>query len=59
MTAASAPDDPLVGTDVELEVGSVAHGGHHVARHEGRVIFVRHAIEGERVRVRVTEGAEG
>ncbi len=59
MTPSPAPDDPLVGTEVEVEVGPVAHGGHHVARHEGRVIFVRHAIEGERVRVRVTEGAEG
>ncbi len=59
MTTASTSDDPLVGTEVEVEIGSVAHGGHHVARHEGRVIFVRHAIEGERVRVRVTEGAEG
>jgi tRNA/tmRNA/rRNA uracil-C5-methylase (TrmA/RlmC/RlmD family) len=34
----------------------VAHGGHCVARHEGRVVFVRHALPGERVRVRVTEG---
>jgi len=35
----------------------VAHGGHCVARHEGRVIFVRHTLPGERVRVRITEGA--
>ncbi|MEO9151010.1 MAG: TRAM domain-containing protein, partial [Lapillicoccus sp.] len=49
-------DDPLVGTEVEVEVGPVAHGGHCVARHEGRVIFVRHALPGERVRVLVTEG---
>ncbi|NAZ76055.1 TRAM domain-containing protein [Kineococcus sp. T13] len=42
-----------------LEVGPVAHGGHCVARHEGRVVFVRHALPGERVRARVTEGAEG
>ncbi len=49
--------DPLVGTEVEVDVGAVAHGGHCVARHEGRVVFVRHAIPGERVRVRVTEGA--
>jgi tRNA/tmRNA/rRNA uracil-C5-methylase (TrmA/RlmC/RlmD family) len=49
----------LVGLDVELDVGSVAHGGHCVARHEGRVVFIRHAIPGERVRATITEGAEG
>ncbi|MDO5619356.1 class I SAM-dependent RNA methyltransferase [Kocuria sp.] len=33
-----------------------AHGGHTVARtHDGRVVFVRHADVGERVRVRLTE----
>lgn len=47
---------PEVGRELELEVGSVAHGGHCVARHEGRVVFVRHALPGERVRARVTEG---
>jgi tRNA/tmRNA/rRNA uracil-C5-methylase (TrmA/RlmC/RlmD family) len=57
--SAPRPDDPLIGQTVEVDVGPVAHGGHHVARHEGRVIFVRHALEGERVRVLVTEGAQG
>jgi tRNA/tmRNA/rRNA uracil-C5-methylase (TrmA/RlmC/RlmD family) len=38
-----------------VAVGPVAHGGHCVARHEGRVVFVRHTLPGERVRVRVTE----
>ena len=38
-----------------MTVGPVAHGGHCVARHEGRVVFVRHALPGERVVVRVTE----
>jgi tRNA/tmRNA/rRNA uracil-C5-methylase (TrmA/RlmC/RlmD family) len=33
----------------------VAHGGHCVSRHEGRVVFVRHALPGERVVVEVTE----
>jgi tRNA/tmRNA/rRNA uracil-C5-methylase (TrmA/RlmC/RlmD family) len=47
------------GTEVELEVGPVAHGGHCVARHEGRVVFVRHALPGERVVARITEGANG
>lgn len=49
----------LVGESFDVEVGPVAHGGHFVARHDGRVIFVRHALPGERVTVRVTEGDEG
>jgi tRNA/tmRNA/rRNA uracil-C5-methylase (TrmA/RlmC/RlmD family) len=42
-------------------VGPVAHGGHCVARvgDENRVVFVRHAIPGERVVLQVTEGTEG
>ncbi|WP_145908391.1 class I SAM-dependent RNA methyltransferase [Kitasatospora viridis] len=47
----------MVGTRYEVEVGPVAHGGGHcVARHEGRVLFVRHALPGERVVAEVTEG---
>ena len=49
----------LVGEHYTVEVGPVAHGGHFVARHEGRVIFVRHTLPGERVEVVVTEGDEG
>ncbi|MGC4174120.1 class I SAM-dependent RNA methyltransferase [Demequina sp.] len=41
--------------DVRLTVGPVAHGGHCVARHDGRVVFVRHALPGETVEVRLTE----
>ncbi|WP_313814234.1 class I SAM-dependent RNA methyltransferase [Glutamicibacter sp.] len=41
-----------------LELGPIAHGGHTVARHEGRVIFVRHGIPGEQVRVRLTDSDE-
>jgi tRNA/tmRNA/rRNA uracil-C5-methylase (TrmA/RlmC/RlmD family) len=48
-----------VGERFEAEVGPVAHGGHCVVRHDGRVVFVRHALPGERVVVRVTEGADG
>ncbi len=49
--------DPLVGERYEVEVGPVAHGGGHcVARHEGRVLFVRHTLPGERVIAQVTEG---
>lgn len=43
------------GTILELDVGPVAHGGSCVARHEGQVVFVRHALPGERVRAAVTE----
>lgn len=46
-----------LGDEVEVRVGPVAHGGHCVARHglDAQVVFVRHALPGERVRVRVTE----
>jgi len=37
----------------------VAHGGHCVARWDGRVVFVRHTLPGERVRAVVTEGDAG
>jgi tRNA/tmRNA/rRNA uracil-C5-methylase (TrmA/RlmC/RlmD family) len=50
----------LVGEEYEVEIGPVAHGGHCIARTaEGQVLFVRHALPGERVVVRVTEGEEG
>jgi tRNA/tmRNA/rRNA uracil-C5-methylase (TrmA/RlmC/RlmD family) len=48
-----------LGRRFEVEVGKVAHGGHCVARHEGRVVFVRHALPGERVVVEVTEDRGG
>lgn len=43
-----------MGADVTVRIGPVAHGGHWVARHDGLVIFVRHALTGERARVRIT-----
>ncbi len=33
----------------------MAHGGHCVARHDGRVIFVRHALPGETVMIELTD----
>jgi tRNA/tmRNA/rRNA uracil-C5-methylase (TrmA/RlmC/RlmD family) len=50
---------PLTGQELELEIGPVAHGGHCVARYEGRVVFVRHTLPGERVRAVVTEDGGG
>ncbi|MEE1751598.1 class I SAM-dependent RNA methyltransferase [Streptomyces sp. SP18CS02] len=56
----NAPESSLVGVEYEVEVGPVAHGGHCIARtDEGRVLFVRHALPGEKVVARVTEGEEG
>ena len=52
-------DDLVVGDEVEVEIGPIAHGGHCVARYEGRVLFVRHSLPGERARVRITEGGPG
>lgn len=46
----------MEGERLELTVESVAHGGHCVARHDGRVVFVRHTLPGERIIARVTDG---
>ncbi|MGW0033967.1 class I SAM-dependent RNA methyltransferase [Streptomyces sp. NPDC003314] len=55
----NTPVPSLVGEEYEVEVGPVAHGGHCIARTEaGRVLFVRHALPGERIVARVTEGEE-
>ncbi|MGK8523184.1 class I SAM-dependent RNA methyltransferase [Nocardia asteroides] len=50
--------DPETGT-FEVRLGPPGHGGFCVARHEGRVVFVRHGLPGELVRVRVTEDRGG
>ncbi|MRK02058.1 TRAM domain-containing protein [Aeromicrobium sp. S22] len=38
-----------------VDIGPIAHGGHCVARLDGQVVFVRHTLPGEKVRIRVTE----
>jgi tRNA/tmRNA/rRNA uracil-C5-methylase (TrmA/RlmC/RlmD family) len=53
-------EEILLGDRFEVEVGPVAHGGHCVARApDGRVVFVRHALPGERVTVSVTDVLSG
>jgi tRNA/tmRNA/rRNA uracil-C5-methylase (TrmA/RlmC/RlmD family) len=47
------------GSRVELDVGAVAHGGHCVARLDGQVVFVRHALPGERVLAEIAEVHRG
>ncbi len=46
-------EPPPLPEDLTLTVGSPANGGSCVARHEGRVVFVRYALPGETVKVRV------
>jgi tRNA/tmRNA/rRNA uracil-C5-methylase (TrmA/RlmC/RlmD family) len=51
--------EPTVGAapareELSVVTGAPANGGSCVAHHEGRVVFVRYALPGERVRVRVT-----
>ena len=43
------------GRELVLDIGPPGHGGFCVARAEGRVVFVRHTLPGERVRAVVTE----
>ncbi|WP_306356714.1 MULTISPECIES: class I SAM-dependent RNA methyltransferase [unclassified Nocardia] len=47
------------GAELEVRLGPPGHGGFCVARHEGRVLFVRHGLPGELVRARVTEDRGG
>jgi tRNA/tmRNA/rRNA uracil-C5-methylase (TrmA/RlmC/RlmD family) len=52
--------ETLEGARLSLRVGAVAHGGHCVARADsGQVVFVRHALPGERVVAVVTEQRPG
>ncbi|KAB1939592.1 class I SAM-dependent RNA methyltransferase [Micromonospora sp. ALFpr18c] len=56
----AAPERGLAEAErVELTVDAVAPGGHCVARVDGQVVFVRHALPGERVLVEVTEVHRG
>ncbi|MDO3639606.1 class I SAM-dependent RNA methyltransferase, partial [Mycolicibacterium arseniciresistens] len=53
--SAAAPVDP---GELVLTAGPAANGGSCVARHDGRVVFVRYALPGETVRVRVVSSRE-
>ena len=54
MTVDGTIDGPSGPSELTLTVGPPANGGSCVARHDGRVVFVRYALPGETVRVRVT-----
>ncbi len=46
---------PRNGSELELEIDSLAQGGRGVARADGYVVFVSGALPGDRVRVRLTK----
>lgn len=46
---------PVIGDQVELEILRVANGGFCIARHEGKVVFVRHSLPGELVLAEITD----
>ncbi len=53
-------EEDLPEQPIELTVTAVANGGACVARYDGRVVFVRHTLPGERVLARVTgSGSRG
>lgn len=43
-----------VGQKIRVTIEKVAHGGHFIARHDGAVFFVRHAIPGEECDIEIT-----
>jgi tRNA/tmRNA/rRNA uracil-C5-methylase (TrmA/RlmC/RlmD family) len=43
-----------IGDLIDVSIEKVAHGGHFIARYNGAVIFVRHAIPGEQCTVEIT-----
>lgn len=55
----STMSENWVGQNIEVTLGAPGHGGFCVARHEGRVMFVRHGLPGEIVRAAVTEDRGG
>ncbi|MFL6162381.1 MAG: class I SAM-dependent RNA methyltransferase [Jatrophihabitantaceae bacterium] len=59
MSDPAAGQPSWLGRRLRLEIGPVAHGGHFVARHDGRVVFVRHCLPGEAVLAEVTEDRGG
>lgn len=44
-----------VGARLQVTIEKVVHGGHFIARVDGAVLFVRHAIPGEEVIIEITD----
>ena len=50
-TATGAPTLPVV---QEVTLGPIAHGGHVITHVDGRAVFVRHGLPGEKVLIEIT-----
>ena len=48
------PATPTLHDVYEVTLGPIAHGGHVVAHVDGRPVFVRHGLPGERVLIEIT-----
>ena len=55
MSENTTTESVRLGDEVEVVVDKVANGGFCIARHNGQVVFVRHGIPGERVKIEITE----
>jgi tRNA/tmRNA/rRNA uracil-C5-methylase (TrmA/RlmC/RlmD family) len=53
-TSGTTFDGFQIGDHITVDVGNVAHGGHFIAHHLGKTIFVRGVLDGERAIVEVT-----
>src|SRR3954449_8241916 len=54
-TVKTRAERPRNGTELELTIDSLAHGGNGVARLDGYVVFVQGAVPGDRVKAVVTK----
>ncbi len=59
MSGAKFMAESWFGRTIEVTLGTPGHGGFCVARHDGRVLFVRHGLPGEVVAAKVTEDRGG
>lgn len=55
MSAQPTSTRPATGSELELTIDTLAHGGNGVARSDGYVVFVSGAMPGDRVRARLTK----
>ena len=50
---------PKKGTDINVEIESLAFGGMGIAKYNGIVVFVKNSIPGQIAKVRITKKKSG